>query len=138
MPDNENFTSTTVHRTPWNKSKLIAAKPPLRPGHVWSIRTRLLIDGRNRDLALIDSKLRGCDIVALKVEDIAPYGYTVDRATVRQKKTGRPVANGDHIEDMPLSTLRVVVLGATHPPRSTQLRRQLLFRTPRVWMKRLR
>jgi integrase len=39
----------------------------------------------------IDSKLRGCDVVALKVEDVAPNGYAVDRATVRQKKTGRPV-----------------------------------------------
>ena len=39
----------------------------------------------------IDSKLRGCDVVALKVEDVAPNGYTIDRATVRQKKTGRPV-----------------------------------------------
>ena len=50
---------------------------------------------RKRDLALfnlaIDSKLRGCDVVALKVEDIAPHGYAVERATVRQKKTGRPV-----------------------------------------------
>src|ERR1039458_10694305 len=50
---------------------------------------------RTRDLALfnlaIDSKLRGCDVVALKVEDVAPNGYSVDRATVRQKKTGRPV-----------------------------------------------
>jgi len=71
------------------------AKPPPRPKHVWSIRTRLLIDGRIRDLALfnlaIDSKLRGCDVVGLKVEDVAPNGYTIDRATVRQKKTGRPV-----------------------------------------------
>jgi integrase len=54
-----------------------------------------MVEGRARDLALfnlaIDSKLRGCDVVALKVEDIAPNGYTVDRATVRQKKTGRPV-----------------------------------------------
>jgi integrase len=39
----------------------------------------------------IDSKLRGCDVVALKVEDIAPNGYAVDRATIRQKKTGQPV-----------------------------------------------
>jgi integrase len=55
----------------------------------------LLIEGRIRDLALfnlaIDSKLRGCDVVALRVEDIAPNGYSIDRATVRQKKTGRPV-----------------------------------------------
>ena len=39
----------------------------------------------------IDSKLRGCDVVAIKVEDVAPHGYTADSATVRQKKTGRPV-----------------------------------------------
>ena len=86
---------TDSSRTPWNKGKLIGAKPPLRPSQVWSIRTRLLIDRRARDLALfnlaIDSKLRGCDVVALKVEDVAPSGYALDRATVRQKKTGRPV-----------------------------------------------
>jgi integrase len=50
---------------------------------------------RKRDLVLfnlaIDSKLRGCDVVALKVEDIAPHGYAIERVTVRQKKTGRPV-----------------------------------------------
>ena len=77
------------------KGKLIGAKPPLRPKHVWSIRTKLQVEGRTRDLAMfnlaIDSKLRGCDVVALKVEDIAPTGYALDRATVRQKKTGRPV-----------------------------------------------
>jgi integrase len=71
------------------------AKPPLRPKHVWSIRTKLQVEGRIRDLAMfnlaIDSKLRGCDVVALKVEDIAPNGYAVERATVRQKKTGQPV-----------------------------------------------
>jgi integrase len=54
-----------------------------------------MLEGRTRDPAMfnlaIDSKLRGCDVVALKVEDIAPHGYTIDRATVRQKKTGRPV-----------------------------------------------
>jgi integrase len=94
MPDSENFSPTTK-RTPWNKGKLIGARPPLRPKHVWAIRTRLLIEQRIRDLALfnlaIDSKLRGCDVVAVKVEDVAPNGYTMDRATVRQKKTGRPV-----------------------------------------------
>jgi integrase len=95
MPDNESCVSPAPRRTPWNKGKLIGAKPPLRPKHVWSIRTRLLVEGRIRDLAMfnlaIDSKLRGCDVVALKVQDIAPSGYAVDRATVRQKKTGRPV-----------------------------------------------
>jgi hypothetical protein len=83
------------HRSPWNKGKLIGAKPPLRPSQVWAIRTRLLIEKRTRDLALfnlaIDSKLRGCDVVALRVDDVAPNGHAVDRAIVRQKKTGRPV-----------------------------------------------
>jgi integrase len=82
-------------RTPWNKGKLVGAKPPLRPSHVWSIRTKLQIEGRKRDLALfnfaIDSKLRGCDVVAVRVDDVAPSGYAMDRATIRQKKTGRPV-----------------------------------------------
>jgi len=95
MSENELCLSKDRPRTPWNKGKLIGAKPPLRPKHVWSIRTRLMVEGRARDLAMfnlaIDSKLRGCDVVALRVEDIAPSGYTVDRATVRQKKTGRPV-----------------------------------------------
>jgi integrase len=54
-----------------------------------------MVESRTRDLAMfnlaIDSKLRGCDVVALKVEDVAPNGYTVERATVRQRKTGRPV-----------------------------------------------
>jgi hypothetical protein len=88
-------TSSTPRREPWNKGKLIGQKPPLRPKHVWSIRARLQMNGRTRDLAMfnlaIDSKLRGCDVVALRVEDVAPSGYAVDRATVRQKKTGRPV-----------------------------------------------
>jgi len=82
-------------RVPWNKGKLTGAKRPLRPKHVWSIRTKLQIEGRTRDLAMfnlaIDSKLRGCDVVAIRVEDVAAGGYTADRATVRQKKTGRPV-----------------------------------------------
>jgi hypothetical protein len=82
-------------RVPWNKGKLIGAKPPLSPKHVWSIRTRLRLEGRTRDLAMfnlaIDSKLRGCDVVAIKVEKVAPHGYAVGRATVRQKKTGGPV-----------------------------------------------
>ena len=95
MQDSEKSTPATSKRIPWNKGKLTGAKPPLRPKHVWSIRTKLQMADRKRDLALfnlaIDSKLRGCDVVALKVEDIAPHGYAVERVTVRQKKTGRPV-----------------------------------------------
>lgn len=82
-------------REPWNKGKLIGAKPPFRAKHVWSIRAKLQMVGRIRDLAMfnlaIDSKLRGCDVVNLKVEDVAPHGHAVDRATVRQRKTGQPV-----------------------------------------------
>ena len=82
-------------RRPWNKGKLVGPKPPLQPKHVWAIRTRLQMQRKVRDLALfnlaIDSKLRGCDVVSLKVEDVAPHGYAMERATVRQKKTGRPV-----------------------------------------------
>ncbi len=77
------------------RAKVIGAKPPLRPKHVWSIRTKLQVEGRVRDLALfnlgIDSKLRGCDLVALKVDDVAPSGYAAGQASVRQRKTGRPV-----------------------------------------------
>src|SRR6478672_12199492 len=95
MQDHESDSPVPPQRTAWNKGKLIGAKPPLRPKHVWSIRTKLQIEGRTRDLAMfnvaIDSKLRGSDVIALKVEDVAPNGYAVDRATVRQKKTGQPV-----------------------------------------------
>ena len=79
----------------WNKGKFIGPKRPLSPRYVWSIRARLQLDGKIRDLALfnlaIDSKLRGCDLVSLRVDDVAPHGYTASRATVRQRKTGRPV-----------------------------------------------
>ena len=95
MRDNDSFVRDIPKRIPWNKGKLIGAKPPLRPKHVWSIRTKLQVEGHVRDLAMfnlaIDSKLRGCDVVAIKVKDVAPSGRAVDRATVRQKKTGRPV-----------------------------------------------
>jgi integrase len=95
MQDHDDPVPGTSNRAAWNKGKLMGAKPPLRPKHVWSIRTKLQVEGRTRDLAMfnvaIDSKLRGCDVVALKVEDIAPNGYAIDRATVRQKKTGQPV-----------------------------------------------
>jgi integrase len=95
MQRNANSQLPTPKRVPWNKGKLTGAKPPLRQKHVWAIRSKLQIEQRTRDLAMfnlaIDSELRGCDVVALKVEDVAPNGYSGDRATVRQKKTGRPV-----------------------------------------------
>lgn len=82
-------------RQPWNKGKLSGQKPPLQLKHVWAIRSNLQLAGNVRDLCLfnlaIDSKLRACDVVSLRVEDVAPHGYALDRATVRQRKTGRPV-----------------------------------------------
>jgi len=95
MQDPTDSIPQAARREAWNKGKLIGAKPPLPPKHVWSIRSKLQIAGRRRDLAMfnlaIDSKLRGCDVVRLKVEDVVSHGHAVDRATVRQKKTGQPV-----------------------------------------------
>jgi integrase len=82
-------------RGPWNKGKLIGQKRPLKPQEIWAIRTRLQLNNQTRDLALfnlaLDSKLRGCDLVALKVADIAQGGDVQSRAQVVQQKTGRPV-----------------------------------------------
>lgn len=72
-----------------------AQKPPLKPKHVWAIRQQLKNAGRVRDLALfdcaLDDKLRGCDLVKLRVGDVAPGGSLRERATIIQQKTGRPV-----------------------------------------------
>ena len=80
---------------PWNKGRLIGQKRPLKPRDVWTIRVRLQLEGRKRHLALfnlaIDSKLRGCDLVRLQTDDVCVGGRVRDRATVIQKKTGRPV-----------------------------------------------
>jgi integrase len=82
-------------RTPWNKGCLVGQKRPLKPKDVWAIRVRLQLEQRKRDLALfnlaIDSKLRGCDLVRLRVNDVCVGGQIRDRATVIQQKTGRPV-----------------------------------------------
>ena len=95
MQQLSNDAQSHAAKVPLNKGKIIGARPPLQTKHVWSIRTKLQMDRKTRDLALfnlaIDSKLRGCDVVSLRVEDVAPSGYAVDRATVRQKKTGQPV-----------------------------------------------
>ena len=95
MEDQDTLFTSLEKREPWNKGRFTGAKPPLRPKHVWSIRSKLQAEGRTSDLAMfnlaIDSKLRACDVVALKVEDVAPNGYAADRATIRQRKTGQPV-----------------------------------------------
>ncbi len=78
-----------------NRGVMRGQKPPLKAQEIWAIRVRLQIGRRSRDLALfnlaIDSKLRGCDLVALKVRDVAPSGTVASRAIVLQRKTGRPV-----------------------------------------------
>lgn len=78
-----------------NKAKLAGHKPPLKRKEVWAIRVRLQLAKRIRDLALfnlaIDSKLRGCDLVRLRVCDVANGSRIATRATIVQKKTGRPV-----------------------------------------------
>lgn len=80
---------------PWNKQRLVGPKPPLKLKEIWAIRIRLQLANRTRDLALfnlaIDSKLRGCDLVRLRVCDIAHGGRVVARATVVQCKTKKPV-----------------------------------------------
>jgi integrase len=93
MPDSN--ASPASKRDPWNKGRLTGQKRPLKPKHVWSIRGRLRLEHRARDLAMfnlaIDSKLRGCDLVRLQVDDVCTGGRVRDHATVIQKKTGRPV-----------------------------------------------
>ena len=80
---------------PWNKGKLVGQKAPLSMQEIWSIRMRLQGVGNTRDLALfnlaIDSKLRACDVLALRVSDVASNGQVQSRAIVRQRKTKRPV-----------------------------------------------
>jgi integrase len=81
--------------TPWNKGRLVGQKAPLKLKEIWAIRIRLQLAGKARDLALfnlgIDSKLRGCDLVSLRVLDIAQGKTVLPRAMVMQHKTHRPV-----------------------------------------------
>jgi integrase len=82
-------------RTPWNKGRLAGQKSPLKLKDVWAIRIRLQLSRQHRNLALfnlaLDSKLRACDLVGLRLCDVWSGGRVNHRATIRQKKTGRPV-----------------------------------------------
>lgn len=86
---------SSQRREPWNKGKLIGQKPPLKPKEIWAIRINLQNAHQVRDLAMfnlaIDSKLRGCDLVNLKVRDITHGNQVLPRAMVVQRKTQRPV-----------------------------------------------
>jgi len=80
---------------PWNKGQLIGQKPPLKLKEIWAIRFHLHQEGRLRDLALfnlaIDSKLRACDLVKVRVLDVHEGTEVKRRAIVLQQKTKRPV-----------------------------------------------
>ena len=82
-------------REPWNKGKLVDQKAPLKLKDIWAIRVRLQISGSARDLALfnlaIDSKLRACDLVKIRVRDVAHGDRVAARTIVMQQKTQRPV-----------------------------------------------
>ena len=84
-----------VLREPWNKGKIVGQKAPFKPKDIWTLRVRLQMEDRVRELALlnlgIDSKLRGCDLVALKVRDVCHGDQVASRAVVMQHKTQRPV-----------------------------------------------
>ena len=90
-----NHLNTDSQRTPWNKGRIVGQKAPLKLKEIWAIRFRLQDSERLRELALfnlaIDSKLRGCDLVRLKVNDVAQGGRVLSRAIVVQRKTGQPV-----------------------------------------------
>ena len=89
------LTHNVHHSIPWNKGKLVGQKPPLKLKEVWEIRTRLQIANNIRELALfnlaIDSKLRSCDLVQIRVKDISHGGRISKRAMVLQSKTQQPV-----------------------------------------------
>ncbi len=86
---------THPKREAWNKGKLVGQKPPLKPKDIWAIRIHLQNAHAVRDLALfnlaIDSKLRGCDLVNLRVRDVAHGAQILSRTMVVQRKTQRPV-----------------------------------------------
>ncbi len=85
----------TEQHIPWNKGRLVGQKLPLRLKEIWAIRIRLQLANRARELALfnlaIDSKLRGCDLVSLRVSDVNQGNRVAQRAMVLQRKTKRPV-----------------------------------------------
>ena len=89
------LTHSKEQHEPWNKGKLVGQKPPLKLKEVWAIRFRLEMDQKIRDLALfnlaIDSKLRGCDLVKLRVKDVSHGNAILRRAMILQQKTRQPV-----------------------------------------------
>jgi integrase len=95
MPTADDSNSSVNRQVPRNKGRLVGQRRPLKPKNVWSIRARLEIEGRGRDLALfnltIDSKLRASDLVSLRADDVQIGDRARERATIIQQKTARPV-----------------------------------------------
>jgi len=91
----QNLPAIRPSQPAWNKGRIVGQKRPLLPKHVWAIRVRLEIAENYRDLALfnlaIDSKLRGCDLVTLRVADIFVAGQVKERTSITQSKTQKPV-----------------------------------------------
>src|SRR5882757_6655426 len=91
----ETINSATSIHVPWNKGKLVGQKAPFKLKEIWAIRVRLQIASRCRELALfnlaVDSKLRACDLVQLRVRDVCHGHNMASRALILQQKTQRPV-----------------------------------------------
>ena len=91
----ETLSVAIPRRTAWNRGRIVGQKRSLAPKHVWSIKVRLVMADNKRDLARfnteIDSKLRVCDLVGVKVHDVFAAGHVKDRASVTQSKTDKPV-----------------------------------------------
>jgi hypothetical protein len=106
-------------REPWNKGKIVGQKAPFRIKDIWALRVRLQMESRVRELALfnlgIDSKLRGCDLVSLKVRDVCHGDQVATRAVVMQDKTQR-------------NTVRIAKFDPQWPPSQ---RRSLAWHEPR-------
>ena len=94
MLDNEAYLLAATSRTPWNKGKLIGAKPPLRPKHVWAIRTRLMIKGQSRDLAMFNLAIDSSYAVAtwwpskLRTLRLTAHSLRRTKATLIYRRTG--------------------------------------------------
>lgn len=90
-----NLPTIRARRPAWNKGRIVGQKRPLKPKHVWAIRVRLELAENHRELGLfnlaIDSKLRGCDLVKMKVVDVMASSHIKERASVLQSKTQKPV-----------------------------------------------
>jgi integrase len=127
------FNGCRARRNPWNKGKLTGQKAPLKLKDIWALRIRLQLGNRTRELALfnlaIDSKLRGCDLVKLRVRDVSHGERIATRAIVMQQKTHRPVQF--EITELTRAALADWIRAATLRPED-YLFRSRLHRSPHL------